>query len=131
VAQNDQFALLMLFVNELGMSLENEDQRYSSIHKRTNVLAALLIYHSFLIGCANWIGEGRHLNLLDAILQAGFEPSGTDSPLFQKWPNSCSPNWISEELTPDPFFLEYLTILVKASPGECESNSVSGASNDR
>jgi hypothetical protein len=34
VAQDDQFALLMLFVGELGMSLENEDQRYSSTHKR-------------------------------------------------------------------------------------------------
>jgi hypothetical protein len=90
-----------------------------------------LTHHSFLVACAKWIGEGRHLGLLDFILKAGFEPSGIDSPLFQKWPASCSPNWISEELTPDPFFLEYLTTLVKASPGECERNSVSIASNNR
>ncbi|KAJ5464123.1 hypothetical protein N7475_007258 [Penicillium sp. IBT 31633x] len=42
----------------------------------------------------------------------------TDSPLFVNWPAPCSPDWISEEATPDPFFLEYLASLLKACPGE-------------
>jgi hypothetical protein len=56
--------------------------------------------------------------LLDAILECGFDPSNIDSPLFQKWPLPLSPNWLSEELTPDPFFIKYLATLAKASPGE-------------
>jgi hypothetical protein len=55
--------------------------------------------------------------LLDTILQLGFDPSGMNSPLFQQWPSPCSPNWGSEELTPDPFFHEYLAALVKNNQG--------------
>jgi hypothetical protein len=76
-------------------------------------------YQSFLVKCSSWIGEGRHLDLLDAIPKSEFEPSGTDSPLVQKWPAPCPPNWIPEELTPDLSFLEDLAALLKASPGEC------------
>ncbi|KAL2842103.1 hypothetical protein BJX68DRAFT_244957 [Aspergillus pseudodeflectus] len=96
--QEDQFQLLKFFVCELGMSLENLDQK-------------------FLVRCAEWIGEGRHLNLLEAILEYGFDPSCSDSPVYQDWPDVCSPNWRSEEYTPDPFFIEYLTILGNACPG--------------
>lgn len=52
------------------------------------------------------------------MLQLGFDPSGMNSPLFQQWPSPCSPNWRSEELTPDPFFHEYLAALVKNNPGD-------------
>lgn len=77
----------------------------------------LIVYLSFLIKCAAWIGEGRHIDLLVAILECGFDPGDIDSPLFAKWPSPCSPNWRSEEIAPDPFFIEYLAILVMSCPG--------------
>ncbi|CEO58358.1 hypothetical protein PMG11_03088 [Penicillium brasilianum] len=96
--QTRQFELLAFFVEESGIEIENEDSK-------------------FLTRCVSWIGEGRHLDLLDTMLQLGFDPSGMNSPLFQQWPWPCSPNWRSEELTPDPFFHEYLAALVKKNPG--------------
>jgi len=66
--------------------------------------------------CATWIGEGPHLDLLDAILEYGFNPTTVHSPLWEQWPASCSPNWWSELDTPDPFFVEYLAMLVKDNP---------------
>ena len=119
VGQQEQFDLLTLFVCEFGMTLANEDKRF--------VLVILILQdqrteradYSFLTDCASWIGEGRHLDLLDAILKYGFNPSNIDSPLFEKWPAPCSPDWRWEEGTPDPFFIEYLAALVKDNPGVC------------
>jgi hypothetical protein len=78
---------------------------------------------SFLLKCAAWIGEGRHLDLLELILESGFDPSNIASPLFQNWPEPSSPNWRSEKFTPDPFFIEYLATIANASPGEFEYTS--------
>jgi hypothetical protein len=41
-----------------------------------------------------------------------------NSPLFQEWPLPCSPGWISERFTPDPFYHEYLEALAKDNPGD-------------
>ncbi|KAL2867489.1 ankyrin repeat domain-containing protein [Aspergillus lucknowensis] len=101
-AQADQFKLLKFFACELGMTLEGLDQR-------------------FLVQCAKWIGIGPHIDLLEAILAYGFDPSSIESPSYKEWPSLspplCPPNWIAECLTPDPFFVDYLAILAKASPG--------------
>lgn len=77
--------------------------------------------YRFLIKCASWIGEGRHLDLLNIVLELGFDPTGADSPLFRDWPSACSPDWISEEVTPDPFFLEYLATIATENPGKWRS----------
>ncbi|KAL4893772.1 hypothetical protein BDV59DRAFT_23774 [Aspergillus ambiguus] len=103
--QSEQLELLRFFACELGMTLENQDQR-------------------FLIRCANWIGEGRHLHLLSTILEYGFDPGCIESPVYEDWPSTCNPNWISEEFTPDPFFIDYLAILVNASPGFAGSTAL-------
>ncbi|KAL4736627.1 hypothetical protein BDV11DRAFT_10110 [Aspergillus similis] len=94
----NQFELLKFFACELGMTLENLDQR-------------------FLVRCARWIGEGPHIDLLEAILAYGFDPGSIESPVYEEWPSPCSPNWMAEELTPDPFFIDYLALLANASPG--------------
>ena len=115
--QEEQFDLLRLFICEFGMTLANEDKRF--------VLVILIVQdqftehadYSFLIHCARWIGEGRHLYLLDLILEYGFNPSNIDSPLFEQWPAPCSPGWQWEEGTPDPFYIEYIATLVKDNPG--------------
>lgn len=73
---------------------------------------------SFLVRCAEWIGEGDHMYLLRRILDFGFDPSIIDCPLVKNWPRMSNPNWWSEEHTPDPFFIEYMACLVKDNPGE-------------
>lgn len=35
----------------------------------------------------------------------------------QEWPEPCSSNWRSESVTPDPFFVEYISILCKDNQG--------------
>ncbi|KAL4866007.1 hypothetical protein BDV12DRAFT_210727 [Aspergillus spectabilis] len=77
-----QFELLKFFACELGMTLEHLDQ-------------------SFLVQCAEWIGEGLHIDLLQAILTYDFDPGSIDA----------------EEFTPDPFFIDHLALLANASPG--------------
>ncbi|KAJ0416246.1 hypothetical protein BJY00DRAFT_317017 [Aspergillus carlsbadensis] len=96
--QQNQFELLRSLVCELGMKLDYLDQK-------------------FLVRCARWIGEGWHIYLLETILEHGFDPGCSDSPIYEEWPSTCSPSWSSEEVTPDPFFIEYLAILTKACPG--------------
>ncbi|KAL4798546.1 hypothetical protein BDV19DRAFT_396470 [Aspergillus venezuelensis] len=93
-----EFELLTFFAAELGMTLEGLDQR-------------------FLVECARWIGKGPHLDLLQVILAYGFDPCSIDSPAYEEWPSPCSPDWIANEIAPDPFFIEYLAILADASPG--------------
>lgn len=94
--------------------------RIKGLYHHTHQLQMWLILtlHRFLIECATWIGEGRHLDLLEMILDNGFDPSNIASPLFQKWPQLSSPDWIAENITPDPFFIEYLAIIADISPGE-------------
>ncbi|KAI3319693.1 hypothetical protein HD806DRAFT_508770 [Xylariaceae sp. AK1471] len=106
--QKDQFRLLGVLCREIGISLENEDQ-------------------TFLIKCAQWIGEGWHLNLLESILEYGFDPTMIHCPLFEDWPTSCSPDWPSERHTPDPFFIQYITSLVHDNPGFAGSSPLHNA----
>ncbi|KAK4097835.1 hypothetical protein N658DRAFT_500022 [Parathielavia hyrcaniae] len=99
----DQLELLRMFVDEpFNMSLDDQDS-------------------SFLTKCAGWIGEGPHLDLLDAILEGGFGPTAVNSPHWEQWPQCCSPDWMAGNCTPDPFFVEYLATLVKNDPCKCSS----------
>ncbi|KAK4121634.1 hypothetical protein N657DRAFT_647819 [Parathielavia appendiculata] len=112
----DQLKLLRMFVDEFDMSLEDQDC-------------------GFLAKCAGWIGEGPHLDLLDAILDCGFDPTAINSPRWEQWPQSCSPNWIAGEHTPDPFFVEYLATLVREGPTFAGSSTLcsvvlTGSDND-
>lgn len=52
--------------------------------------------------------------LLQNLLHLGFDAPEVDA---QDWPQPCSLNWISEEFTPDPFFIEYITLLCKDNQG--------------
>ncbi|KAL7622449.1 hypothetical protein AAE478_007954 [Parahypoxylon ruwenzoriense] len=108
VVQQDQFDLLQLFVCELGMTVADEDQ-------------------SFLVRCAGWIGEGWHLELLNTILEYGFDPTMIDSPLFERWPTSCNPDWFCELVTPDPFFIEYIATIVRDHHGFAGSTPLHNA----
>lgn len=71
----------------------------------------------FLINCSKWIGEGHHLYLLNSVLRHGFAPSSIDAPAANQWPQPCSPDWRSESLTPDPFFVDYFASILGYEPG--------------
>jgi len=126
----DQFALFDLFTEEFGMRLYDQDKglslpscwsthsvRRSSRRNPDRKSRANCPLSSFLTTCAKWIGEGPHLVLLSDVLRCGFDPTAVDSPLWKDWPRPCSPGWVSEEVTPDPFFVQYLSMLVKDDPG--------------
>jgi hypothetical protein len=44
------------------------------------------------------------MDLLQLLVDFGFDANNIDSPLFGLWPMPCSPDWFSEALAPDPFF---------------------------
>lgn len=71
----------------------------------------------FLACCARWIGEGPHLELLEILLNLGFDATVIDSPRTQDWPEPSSPGWLAEDLTPDPFFVEYQSKLLRDNQG--------------
>jgi len=88
------------------------------IRKTSSLLFSnIMSSNRFIASCARWVGEGWHLDLLKDILEYGFDASLIDSPLASNWPLPCDPNWKSEQDTPDPFFVEYLGIIAKHSPG--------------
>ncbi|KAK2036714.1 ankyrin [Colletotrichum somersetense] len=91
-----QFRLLELFMKEFKMSKGTENP-------------------SFLPLCAKWIGEGPHMDLLETLLTHGVDADMADT---QDWPGVSSPNWWAEEITPDPFFVEYISILYKYNQGK-------------
>lgn len=68
-----------------------------------------------------WIGEGPHIDMLSELLRHGLLPSEADGHELSRWPQPCDPSWISEEVTPDPFFLGVLEDLVYYDQGMFES----------
>ncbi|EFQ25667.1 uncharacterized protein GLRG_00811 [Colletotrichum graminicola M1.001] len=90
-----QFQLLELFMQEFKMSKGTERPGFLSL-------------------CAKWIGEGPHIDLLETLFTLGFDATVADT---QNWPEVSSPNWRSEGMTPDPFFLEYISMLCKDNQG--------------
>ncbi|CVK94509.1 uncharacterized protein FMAN_03583 [Fusarium mangiferae] len=103
--QDDQFGLLHTLVTECGMTLAEETQ-------------------SFLVRCANWIGEGRHLTLLEAILSYGYDATAIHASPFEEWPSPCSTDWYGGGSTPDPFFVEYIGTILKYSPNYSGSTNL-------
>ncbi len=115
---SDLFSLLINTVAPYNLSPRDLVQHFPPCHSDVIRRVPTGGAYSFLTTCAECIGEGpHHLNLLDAILELGFDPTTIHSPLWEQWPASCSPNWISEHDTPDPFFVEYLATLVNDNPG--------------
>ncbi|KAK1594612.1 uncharacterized protein LY79DRAFT_134485 [Colletotrichum navitas] len=91
----EQFQLLELFMQEFKMSKGTERPGFLSL-------------------CAKWIGEGPHIDLLETLLALGFDATVVDT---QNWPEVSSPNWLSESMTPDPFFVEYISTLCQDNQG--------------
>ena len=65
-----------------------------------------------------WIGEAHHLQLLYVLIELRFDTTVADWPSSHDWPQPCSSGWISEEMTLDPFSIEYLKILSEDNQGK-------------
>lgn len=72
---------------------------------------------SLLRLCMAWIGEGLHMYLVQELLDHGLDLVEPNIHVMDQWPRACDPNWISEEITPDPFFVEIFARLVRVFPG--------------
>ena len=120
--QDWQFEILLFLIGELRASLKDKDERSAHFYSILDTFESVHFIttnngHRFLIDCAMWMGEGRHLDLLDCILRGGFDPSLINSPVFEQWPVGCSSGWICEQVTPDPFFVEYLAMITHNNEG--------------
>jgi hypothetical protein len=62
------------------------------------------------------------MELLEILLDLGFDATVIDSPHVQDWPEPSSPDWIAEYLTPDPFFVEYQSMLLRDNQGKLQLN---------
>lgn len=51
--------------------------------------------------------------MLEILLGLGFDATMIDAPQVTGWPEPSSPDWIAERFTPDPFFIEYQSMLLK------------------
>ncbi|WJG35726.1 uncharacterized protein FOBCDRAFT_186319, partial [Fusarium oxysporum Fo47] len=91
-----RYKLLELFMGEFKMTRGTEHSR-------------------FLSRCAGWIGEAPHLELLEILLNLGFDAAEID---IHDWPEPCSPDWFVPDIAPDPFFIEYLGLLCKDNQGK-------------
>ncbi|KAL0941661.1 uncharacterized protein CTRU02_204424 [Colletotrichum truncatum] len=99
-SQEDQFCLLLLFMRDFKMKRGTKTS-------------------SFLTQCAGWIGEGRHLDLLEALIDLDLRVTEIEID-SRSWPEPSSPNWISEGRTPDPFFIDYIKTLCLNNQGFAE-----------
>ena len=72
----------------------------------------------FLARCAKWIEEGPQLELLEILLDLGFDATMIDSPHAQDWPEPSSLDCLGEDFAHDPFFVEYQSMLLKDNQGK-------------
>lgn len=77
----------------------------------------MCVIYRFLTSCAKWIGDAPHLELLEVLLDLGFDATLIDSPHARDWPEPSSPSWFAEVETPDPFFVQYQSMLLKDNQG--------------
>lgn len=91
----------------------------------------LTFYSSVLNRCARWHGvravrtetgtrSPAHIHLLSKLLRLGLDPSQFEHPSRLIWPRECSPNPVGR--IDDPFFTEWVSEIIKVSPGECLSS---------
>ncbi|KAH8753749.1 ankyrin repeat-containing domain protein [Hyaloscypha sp. PMI_1271] len=85
---------------------------YMLVELGTQINTQRLLYQSI-----KWIGEGPHMILLESLIQSGFDVSEIEAPSFALWPQPCSPNWIALDITPDPFFVDWISMNLKICPG--------------
>jgi hypothetical protein len=76
---------------------------------------------SLLLSCASWNSEGRHLVVVENLLKFGIDFSASPAPQFESWPKPCPDDQAGEfsrpVIPPDPFFVEFLTAILRTNQG--------------
>lgn len=67
--------------------------------------------------------------LLEELIRSGFDVSEIEAPSFAMWPLPCSPNWLALDITPDPFFVDWISKNLENCPGETPAQSFRELSN--
>ena len=77
---------------------------------------------SLLLSCASWNSEGRHLVVVENLLRFGIDFSTSPAPQFESWPKPCPDDLAGEfsmsVIPPDPFFVEFLTAILRTNHGK-------------
>jgi hypothetical protein len=76
---------------------------------------------SLLLSCASWNSGGRHLDVVENLLKFGIDFSNSPAPQFESWPKPCPDDMAGEfsisVIPPDPFFVEFLTAILRTNQG--------------
>jgi hypothetical protein len=74
-----------------------------------------------LYASASHNSEGLHLRILEDVLEIGYDFDNSPAPQFESWPRPCADDLGGEFSIPiipqDPFFLEYLSAIVRTNQG--------------
>jgi hypothetical protein len=74
-----------------------------------------------LYASASHNSEGLHLHILEDVLEIGYDFDNSPAPQFESWPRPCADDLGGEFSIPiipqDPFFLEYLSAIVRTNQG--------------
>ena len=70
-----------------------------------------------LLRCAEWLGEGPHMDMLDTLIRSGIDPDYFHADLYKRWPSLPWATWGSEGIVRDPMFVEWISICLKNTPG--------------
>lgn len=76
----------------------------------------------FLYASASHNSEGRHLHVLENVLEIGYNFENSPAPQFESWPKPCVDDLGIEFsmpiIPPDPFFIEYLSAIARTNQGK-------------
>lgn len=76
---------------------------------------------SLLLACASWNSEGCHLDVVENLLKFGIDFSTSPAPQFESWPKPRPDDLAGEfspsVIPPDPFFVEFLTAILRTNQG--------------
>lgn len=74
-----------------------------------------------MYACASHNSEGWHLDVLENVLEVGYDFNNSPAPQFESWPKPCADDLGGEFSMPiiprDPFFIEFLSAIVRTNQG--------------
>ncbi|KAH6955652.1 ankyrin repeat-containing domain protein [Ilyonectria sp. MPI-CAGE-AT-0026] len=86
---------------------------------------------SLMYNCASFSSTNRHLEIIEAVTSLGCDFSTTVSPSFESWPEPCvhDPELARfvRMIPEDPFYLEYMGIILKSNPDFGDSPPIHNA----
>ncbi|KAH8651793.1 hypothetical protein BGZ61DRAFT_487579 [Ilyonectria robusta] len=86
---------------------------------------------SLMYNCASFSSTNRHLEIIEAVTSLGCDFSTTASPSFESWPEPCVHDpelaCFVRMMPEDPFYLEYMGIILKSNPDFGDSPPIHNA----